>query len=245
MRLQLGLILTLSFLINSVGFSQETARSLYDQGKYQEALEVLNKSGLSTASDYYNAGNVYFRLGKVGQALAYYEKANALSPNVPDIRFNLNLAKDSLEKSGSLPKDKSFWLGTFIPLARQIPEEFVDLLLAVVTVGFALVCLRLKRLGLTVQKAVTQSSFLTTLGIWALTCALTAGTIIAHRTKMAAVVADLSSARSGPNETFTELFKLPAGTTVHLTGETREGWHQVRFSLGNVGWIGDKDLIAL
>ena len=245
MRFHFGLILIFSILITSVGYSNDAARSLYDQGKYQEALEVLQKEGLSTAADYYNAGNVYFRIGKQGQALAYYEKANALSPGSSDIRFNLQLTKESLEKAGSLPRDKSFWFGFFVPIARQIPEEFVDLLLAVVTVGLALVSLRLKRSGLPLQRALTHSSFLITLGLWALTGALTAATVMAHSAKMGAIVADLSVARSGPNETFTELFKLPAGTTVQLTGETREGWHQVRFSLGNVGWIGDKDLIAL
>lgn len=237
--------LSFLFLTSSVGFAQETARSLYDQGKYQEALDLLQKRGLSTSADFYNAANCLYRIGKVGQALAYYEKANAMSPGNADIKFNLNLAKETLAQSGGLPRDQSFWFGTFVPIARQIPEAFVDILLAVVTAALALLAHRARKEKLSFQKTFLQPNFLLVFGLWALVGALTAGVVMAHRARIAAVVADVGVARSGPNETFTELFKLPAGSKVELTGESRDGWQQVRFSLGNVGWIGDKDLLAL
>lgn len=233
-----------SFLISSVSFG-ESPREFYDQKKYQDALEALNKQGLTTSADYYNAGNIYYRLGKTGQALAYYEKARALSPNNPDIKYNQELVQETLEKNGALAKDQSLWSGRIVPLARNVPEIFVDLLLFITTIGLALAARRAKLKGHNFKKALTDGGFMAAVGIWALSCAFVATAALAHRTKLAAIVADLSVARSGPSETFTELFKLPAGSKVEVTGESREGWKQVRFSLGNVGWIMEKDLLEL
>lgn len=256
MTRKLALFLSFLFLIASLGYSlvarqsraadsNDTARELYDRGSYRESLEALQKNGLSTAADYYNAGNALYRMGKVGQALAHFEKALVLAPRNADIKYNLGLARESLSKSGTLPKDQSFWFGTFVPIARKIPEEFADLLLALTTAALALLAYRARKQKLTFQSAVLQPNFLAVLGLWFFMGALTAGTVMAHRAKLAAVTADTGVARSGPSDTFTELFKLPAGTMVELTGESRDGWRQVRFSLGNVGWIGDKDLLEL
>lgn len=61
----------------------------------------------------------------------------------------------------------------------------------------------------------------------------------------AIVAGDLIQVRSGPGETFTELTKLPAGSTVYPTRQSRDGWIQVRFLLGNVGWVMEKEVISL
>lgn len=237
------------FLTSTVGISSEsgieTARALYDRGKFSEALELIQKSGLNTASDYYNAGNCLFRLGKVGLAYAYYQKADALSPHHSDIRYNLSLSEEALKKNGSLQKNQSLWTGSFVPVARQIPEAYPDILLAITTLAIAGLAYRAKKAGQRFATTVVKANFLAAFTIWVLTAASIAAVTAANRVRLAAVVADVGVARSGPAETFTELFKLPAGADVELTGETREGWQQIRFSLGNVGWIMDKDLLAL
>lgn len=237
-------IAALAILSISVCWADD-ARSLYDQGKYAEALQQLEQSGMKTATDFYNAGNCYFKLGKFGQALSYYEKALSLSPGDADIRYNIKLAEANVEKRSARVKDQRFWMGTLIPAAKRVPESFADLLLALCTGALAVSAMQAKRKKLRFQQAIMQPRFLGVFGVWCLACSLTAAVVMAHHTKFAAVVADLSVARSGPNDTFTELFKLPAGSKVELTGEQREGWVQVRFSLGNVGWIMEKDLLSL
>ncbi|MBI3544433.1 MAG: tetratricopeptide repeat protein [Deltaproteobacteria bacterium] len=235
----------LLILSTSLGLADDGAKSLYDQGKYQQAYEELQKSGLKSAQDYYNAGNCLYKLGRLGQALGYFEKANALAPNDPDIRYNLSLSERALEKAGSAVKDQSFWMGSVVPIARRVPEPLADTLLALSTFAVAVVAFRAKRKSLRFAKAVAQPPFLVTLATWLLVATATTAVFLAHQARLAAVVADVSVGRSGPNDSFTELFKLPAGTTVELTGESRDGWQQVRFSLGNVGWIVEKDLLTL
>ena len=54
--------------------------------------------------DSYNLGNAHYRLGKVGYAILYYEKALKLSPNDEDVMHNLALAKLNLkDKVDTLP----------------------------------------------------------------------------------------------------------------------------------------------
>lgn len=228
-----------------IGFAQLTPKALYDQGKYQESLDLLQKNGVRSAADFYNAGNCYYRLGHIGQAMSYYQKAATLAPGDDDIRYNLKLVEALADKQGSLARDQSFWSGRLLPLARRTSEAFTDFLLALCTLALALAAYRAKKRKLKLAIAVLQPTFLALFGVWALAGATTTVTILAHHAKLAAIVADLGVARSGPADTFTELFKLPAGTTVELTGESREGWQQIRFSLGNVGWIMEKDLLDL
>ena len=232
-------------LSSTLGFADSNARALYDAGKFQEALDTLTQAGLGSAADYFDAGNCYYRLGKLGQALGYYEKANALAPGDDDIRYNLKLIEGLAEKGGTLTRDQTYWTGLIVPLVRRVPETVVDVLFAICTAVLAWNAFRAKKRGRRFLKALLQPAFLLALGIWGLSGLLTTVTILGQNAKLAAIIADVGIGRSGPNETFTELFKLSAGTTVELTGENREGWRQIRFSLGNVGWIMEKDLLPL
>ncbi|MEW6056024.1 MAG: tetratricopeptide repeat protein [Bdellovibrionota bacterium] len=238
-------VLFFLFSTQTVCFAEDTPRSLYDQGKYQEALDLLNKNGLNNAADYYNAANSLYRLGKVGQALSHYEKANALSPGNSDIRYNLEVTRAALEENGVIVKDRSIWSGYILSTARRLPEWLFNLLLAVSLGALGGIAFQAKRKSLRMGQLVTRPIFLMMFFATLFTLTLLVVSSDARSKKLAAVVADLGVARSGPNETFTELFKLPAGTTVELTGESREGWRQVRFSLGNVGWVMEKDLLPL
>lgn len=236
-------------LTTSLGFTfclaDDAPRALYDKGKYLEALEALQKQGIHTAADFYDAANCYYRIGKVGQSISYYEKALSLAPQSEDIRFNLKLAVAAAEKTGSVAKDQTLWMGTIVPFVRLVPEYVAEFLFAICAAALAFVCYRLKSQSLRIARAVVRPEFLAAFAAWSLTGAATAIVMIAHQTELAAIVADVAIGRSGPAETFTELFKVPAGTKVELTGETRDGWRQIRFSLGNVGWIMDKDLLKL
>jgi len=239
-------------LTNTVCLAQQApespttnAATLYTQGKFQEALGALQQNGLKSASDYYNAANCYFRLGKLGVALSHYEKAHALAPSNDDITYNLRLTEQTLEKTGGVAKDQSLWRGRLVPYLRRFPEAFADLLLGLVTLGLAVVAYRSKKEKVKFNQALVQPSFLVVLALWAATGLVTIAIASAQNMKLGAVIHDVAVARSGPSETFTELFKLPAGSKVEVTGESREGWLQVRFSVGNIGWILDKDLLQL
>ena len=68
------------------------ADSAYNETAYTEALNLYNQAldsiGASTHL-YYNIGNTYYRLGDLGRAVLWYERALQLDPTNSDARDNL------------------------------------------------------------------------------------------------------------------------------------------------------------
>ena len=84
------------------------ADSAYMKENYQEAASLYEKileKGHSSEI-YYNLGNCYYRLEKIGPAVLNYERALLLSPGDGDIRHNLELArsktKDKISPVGEI-----------------------------------------------------------------------------------------------------------------------------------------------
>jgi len=77
------------------------ANDRYAAGQYQEALDLYSKlleRGVDNSSLYYNTANTYFKLGQVGYARLYYERALRRSPFDRDIRNNLSYLEGSLSE---------------------------------------------------------------------------------------------------------------------------------------------------
>ncbi|MCK7528273.1 MAG: tetratricopeptide repeat protein [Ignavibacteriales bacterium] len=84
--------------INSL---MQSGNELYKNNQYQSAIDEYNKlvkQGYEGTSLYYNLGNAHYRLGKVGFAILYYEKALKFSPGDEDTKHNLALAKRNLKR---------------------------------------------------------------------------------------------------------------------------------------------------
>lgn len=206
--------------------------SLYNQGKFEQSLKILVDRGLKTGADFYNAGNCYYKLGRFGQALSHFKKAKRLMPGNTDIDHNLKLSLDQLNKTGSLPKDGSIWTNYGVAVTDQMPWSLIFLLFAGSTLLF---CLLFQR---NLQRPLTVTTY-----IIVLSCLSTVYLI--KKTSIGSVISDIMVVRSGPSDTFTELFKLPAGTSVVLKGQKRDGWLQVQFSSNQIGWAQEKDLLKL
>ena len=76
-----------------------TANTFYAGRDYSKALEayqsILN-AGLENGVLYYNMGNCYFKMGKLGYAILYYDKARKMFPRDSDLVSNLAYAKQQL-----------------------------------------------------------------------------------------------------------------------------------------------------
>ena len=65
--------------------------NLFDQAA-ASFTEALNSADLQLQQKaYFNLGNAYFRLGELGKAIRFYEKARVLIPRDEDLNFNLSL----------------------------------------------------------------------------------------------------------------------------------------------------------
>jgi len=80
----------------------EKGMNSYQNGQYEQAIDfwkTCTDQGIEHPDLFYNLGNAYFRLGRLGFAIFYYESAHRLNPSDKDIIHNLKHAK-------SLTKDK-------------------------------------------------------------------------------------------------------------------------------------------
>src|SRR3990172_11618813 len=107
-------ILTLAALtgISASFASEETSfqqgNEYFRQKQYDKAIETYNllvQSGFEGTSLFYNLGNSYYRIGKIGYSILYYEKALKLSPTDEDIKHNLRFVQlSTVDRIQPLPK---------------------------------------------------------------------------------------------------------------------------------------------
>jgi len=78
----------------------DAANKLYEQGKFAEAAasyEKLIQSGQPSAAVLFNLGNAFLKSGQLGRAVAAYRKAAQITPRDPDLRANLEFARNQVQ----------------------------------------------------------------------------------------------------------------------------------------------------
>ena len=88
----------------------------YDTGDYDESIEIyrgLWKGGYETGHLHYNLGNAYLRTGRVGLAIAAYNRAQVLLPRDRDVAANLGYAR-ARAKDDVLPPKASEAMETLL-----------------------------------------------------------------------------------------------------------------------------------
>ncbi len=109
------------------------ANKLYAEKNYLKALDLyleIIERGIINPDVYYNIGNTYFKLGKKGLAILYYEKALKLSPFDREIRDNLKYVEKTLGNPSTLPSRS---LGKFL---ESLGSYFNLRILSYVELGF-------------------------------------------------------------------------------------------------------------
>ncbi|MGQ0644684.1 MAG: tetratricopeptide repeat protein [Elusimicrobiota bacterium] len=96
-------ILAAALLLAAAALRAETPQELFDlgnrayeQGQFAAArdrYEDVLRRGWGGAGLYYNLGNAYYRLGRLGRARLWYERASAADPSHEDARHNLALIR--------------------------------------------------------------------------------------------------------------------------------------------------------
>ncbi|MBU1038451.1 MAG: tetratricopeptide repeat protein, partial [Candidatus Omnitrophica bacterium] len=79
-----------------------TANHSYESRDYVKAMEgyvAILESGLESGNLYYNIGNGYLKMGRLGQAILCYERAKRLIPHDSDLRANLTYARSLAENT--------------------------------------------------------------------------------------------------------------------------------------------------
>jgi tetratricopeptide (TPR) repeat protein len=215
--------------LSSAGF--ELANKLYEEGKFAEAAaayEKLAQSGQTSAALCFNLGNALFKSGQIGRAIAAYRQAEQLTPRDPDLRANLQFARNQVQGPTSLPGRWQRWLG------RLTLNEWT--LLAAGVVWLWLLLLALLQWRPAFKPALRF--YVIALAIVTVVLAACAGAVLRETrfTRTAIVTTRDAVVRFGP------LAESPAAFTVHDGAELRvldqkDEWLQVSADPRRIGWL--------
>ncbi len=242
----LQIILIVIFIFNpfvnaDVNSQMQKANELYKNNQYQLAIDEYNKiisQGYEGVSLYYNLGNAHYRLGNVGFAILYYEKALKISPSDEDAKHNLAIAKLNIkDKVDELPQFFIFniWEGLLASFSVSgwtiiVYVIFILLLLAVIGYFFS--------------RSVTQQRVSFFMGVGFLILLFSSIGLLAVKMnkefniKDGIVVENIVTVKSSPDSSSKDEFVIHEGLKVRLEDRVDE-WVKIRLADGKIGWIRD------
>jgi len=233
------------FLLCFVGFAVaqessalfETGNTAYGNGHFQAALEAYNQlwqRGVNDGALAFNLGNAHYKLGHVGEAVLFYERAARLLPGDEDVAANLQLASESI-----VDQIESRELFFLVKYWRRFIAFWPRGLLLGITVGLygllsLCIAFMIWRRHLTWLRGVSVSLG----GLWLISALLFWGQWQeTHRVDEAIVMGEAVSVMSAPNqEMAVELFVIHEGLKVK-TDQRSAPWVEIILPDGKVGWV--------
>ena len=218
------------------------ASEFYRQGELEEALKgfsYLAGLGIENGCLYYNLGNTYFRLGRLGEAILWYDRATRYLPRFRDLQVNYAYARNALADEEFRKPEYGGTLGFLLMLHGLFNvRECLTLTAAVFWLLAAAVLLRWflppgwAGAWLRIPCWILGIAFI-------LLCFSSALKIYQHEYVVESIVmAPAVEVKTGPGPDFSTSFSLHEGTKVSLVQEQGD-W--VRITLpGNTtfnGWL--------
>ncbi len=215
------------------------ANKLYEQGKFSEAVsryEKIIQSKSISAPLYFNLGNAYFKSGQLGRAVLAYRNAERLSPRDPEIRANLQFARN--QAGGGKSAGESLWEKWIKILTLN---EWTILTSSVLSFWFLILAIRQWRAG-------WKNSFRglsATLGFLALMLVVCLVSAL-HQQSMpiSVVIVPEAVVRRGPWDESPSVFTLRDGTEVKVLDRKNE-WLEIVDRSRRTGWLSEKQVMPL
>lgn len=228
-------------------YSQGIAKAQTDPATAKEFFataaqkyQLLTDAGIRNADLFVNLGNANIQTGKLGQAIANYEKALLFEPWNLQAKKNLAYAESKVAGTHDQQTSSSGIRYVNNLVTDTVGQRSVIWALALSSILFwGLLILRIVRRPFPVVKfaAVPLAMLLITLGSVALTQSNP------QKAWNAIIVADSVSLHAGDGDQFAPVVTVSAsqGHRVELLA-SRGHWSQVRTAEGHVGWVHDQDV---
>ena len=219
----------------------EAGNRFYSQKQYDSAAFYFEKIAALKPDDaavYYNLGNTYYRLNKVGLAVLNYERALRKSPNHKEANDNLVLTHSRIPNRVLQVRDIFFvrWWKSLTAPATTTFWSVLSLVLFLGIIGISL----MKVLGKLQQPGRINLG----LGVLWLLALVLAFSSTRHKTEETAVVMlDGTSLMSG-NRQGKILGTIPEGTTVEIEAQ-EQGMVEISLSDGRKGWVEKTALVKI
>ena len=212
----------------------------YREGDFDGALEryaQILDDGLESGELYYNIGNTYFKLGKLGPAVLYYERARRLMPGDGDLLANLELARSlTADDIAPLP---GFWLfravGWWVGLVPRGALVWLVAVAYLITIAAAILVI--------LRPSTALATWGRRLAIAGASVTLVFGLNLAVRelgigaAEEAVIMAEETAGQSAPSDDSTlQIFAVHEGTKVRIDRRS-DLWIEIVLEDGKVGWV--------
>lgn len=242
----LVLLLFALFVDANVNLYGDTADELfnngnenYSNGEYELAIEnyqTVLDNGYESFELFYNMGNAYFRLNKVGKSILYYEKARKINPDDDDLIQNLNIAK--LRTIDKIEEIDSFFAHEILSGISNSLGLGVWSFLSLIFIWLSLVVGIL--FVMTKSASSKKTLFLVSLlGILlAIFSYYFASVTYSNKVDDSGAILMQASVyvKSSPDNSGTDLFILHEGAKLNIS-DLKNGWANIKLSNGKTGWI--------
>ncbi len=222
----------------------QRGNALYQKNQFEEATVAYEKVlsyGYESNELYYNLGNSYFRLGKLGYSILNYEKALKLAPSDEDIIHNLAIANSrTIDKIEVLPK--LFFVRWFESLINLFSVNgwvyFLYFLLILLLVAAAVYFV--------INKIIIQKwAFIlgnVILGLFVLSLVFFG--LRLHQDSQftnAVVVEQAVTVKASPDASSNDAFIIHEGLKIQIDDKVGD-WYKIRLADGKIGWLHDSEI---
>jgi tetratricopeptide (TPR) repeat protein len=205
---------------------------LYAQGNFAKAAtiyEQIVQSGCASPELWFNLGNAHFKTGHFGQAIAAYRHAERLAPRDPDVKANLQFARNRVAGNDSVRPN--LWQRA---LGKLTLNEWTWLAVVALWAWFILLALREWKTEL--RPRLGQLAVVAGLSTFLLGGCAGGDWFANHSAGIAVVIVKDAAAKTGPLDDSQNAFTPKDGTELTVLDQ-RDDWLQVCDSHRRIGWL--------
>lgn len=212
--------------------------ALYEKRDYAKAVDTYHEileQGVENARLYYNMGNAFFKMGKLGYAILNYEKSKRLDPGDSDLRSNLEYARSLVEGSVYYGGRRNF-------IVKLIGRPFRDLGLnkMFLMAAFLYIVVVLMAFANTYSPGFAKKTrliFFVVSAVFLWSLAIFAVRYYHQQVLRAGIVVQKSiECKYEPVENSANYYRLNEGDKVLILG-ARNGWCEIRRADGKSAWV--------
>lgn len=245
--LALAVLITGNLSASQVDNLMKQGNDFYQQKKYENAIaayQILADEGYQGVALFYNLGNSYYRDGKIGYAILYYEKALRISPNDDDVQHNLAIARAKIvDKIDTLPQFFIFqWWESLLALFSVTGWTYLSYFL------YLLVLIAAGVYFFTRNHKLQRYSFF---GGVAISIILIFSVILLIvnlnrelNIKQGIIIKQVISVKLSPDANSNDAFVIHEGLKVQLEDKV-DDWVKIRLHDGKIGWLPKDDVAAI
>jgi tetratricopeptide (TPR) repeat protein len=213
----------------------DEANRLYTSGNYEQSVEKYHEiihNGYESGALYFNLGNAYYKLERIGESILYYEKALKLTPGDEALQRNLQIAQlRTVDKIEPIPNlFIELWWIKAINLLSLNAFSWLSLITFSCLALFTALFLVFRKDGFRYPIWIFAICFIVFLLLFL-------GKIYDNENnRFGVVMAKTVSVVSEPAISSTEMFILHEGTKVKIN-RALEGWYEISLADGKTGWL--------